>query len=62
VIELAFAVAASGVIRRDVAERRRANREVERSERTLRSFYDSGVTMMGDCRGAGGRTIELVSG
>src|SRR6185503_13157055 len=47
VIELAFAVAASGVIRRHLAERRRANREIERSERTLRSFYDSGVTMMG---------------
>jgi PAS domain S-box-containing protein len=47
VVELAFAVAAAGVIRRDIAERKRAAAAVEASERTLRSFYDSGVTMMG---------------
>jgi PAS domain S-box-containing protein len=46
-IELAFAVAAAGVIRRDVLERKHANEAVVLSERTLRSFYESGVTMMG---------------
>jgi PAS domain S-box-containing protein len=47
VVELAFAVAAAGVVRRDIAERRRATEAVLHSERVLRSFYDSGVTMMG---------------
>jgi CHASE3 domain sensor protein len=46
-VELAFAVAAAGVIRRDVGERKRAAEAVEHSEGVLRSFYESGVTMMG---------------
>src|SRR5262249_37427551 len=46
-VELAFAVAAAGVIRRDVSERKNAAEAVALSERTLRSFYESGITMMG---------------
>ena len=47
IVELAFAVAAAGVIRRHMRERQRATEELRRSELTLRNFYDSGVTVMG---------------
>ena len=46
-IELAFAASAAAAIRRELNERRRSAAIVERSEFTLRSFFDSGVTMMG---------------
>jgi PAS domain S-box-containing protein len=46
-VEGAFVIAAALIIRRDLAQRKRNIEAVQQSELMLRSFYDSGVTMMG---------------
>jgi PAS domain S-box-containing protein len=46
-VEGAFVIAAALIIRRGLAQRKQYIEAVEQSELMLRSFYDSGVTMMG---------------
>ena len=53
-IELAFAAVAAAAIRHELRERRRNAAIVEQKELMLRSFFDSGVTMMG--------IVELLEG
>ncbi|MEA2708026.1 MAG: hypothetical protein QOF78_627 [Phycisphaerales bacterium] len=46
-LKIGFAVIAAGAIRREFINRRKSAEIVEQKELTLRSFYDSDVTMMG---------------